>query len=91
MIADIVQHSLPVGRLGKKTRHRHGARHRTEDDEEVSLPLAAVAPGMNSTHSSVSSFIRPAIRFLILNLARAISGASVDNRTAGVGMITVLG
>ena len=37
----------------------------------------AVAPGMNSAHFAVRSFIRPPIRFLILNFARAMSGASV--------------
>ena len=37
---------------------------------------AAVRPGMNSTHRSARSFIRPEIRFLTLSLARAISGAN---------------
>src|SRR5205823_3139239 len=38
---------------------------------------APVAPGMNSVQRRVSSFMWPAIRFLTLNLARAISGANV--------------
>ena len=35
-----------------------------------------VCPGMNSTHLAVRCFIRPEIRFLTVNLARAISGAN---------------
>jgi hypothetical protein len=39
MIPHVCQRFLPVGRLGKQTGNGHSAYHRTENDEEIPLPL----------------------------------------------------
>src|SRR5437867_2130854 len=91
VVADAGQHSFPVGRLGQKTRNRHGARHRTKDDEEVALPLFRGA----SRHEH-----RPRIRKLLDQAGSSFLDSQFGagnlrrqryNGTARARMIAVLG
>ena len=59
MVSHTHQHLLPVCRLVKKTGNGHGTRHGTEMTKKFCFRSVAVTPGMNSTHRSVGSFIRP--------------------------------
>ena len=91
MISNAGQHFLPVGRLGKNTGNGYGTRHRTKNDEKVSLPLCCRC----SRHE-----VHPPIRKLFHQAGNSFSDTELGasnlrrqrhNRAAGVGMITVLG
>jgi hypothetical protein len=91
MIPHTSQHLLPVGSLGKKTGNGNGTRHRTKNDEKVSLPLCwgqsrhELNPSIGTPfHHSGNSFSNT--EFGARNLRR-----QRRNGATGVGMITVLG
>src|SRR5947209_18045297 len=81
------QHFLPLCRFGKNAGNGYGARHRTKNDEEVSLPLCRGSSWHKLDprfHQAGNSF--PNTGFGASNLSR-----QRRNRAAGVWPIAVLG
>src|SRR5207249_11069366 len=88
MISHSRQYFLPVARLSKNACNGHGTRHRTKNDEEVSLPLR-FARSRHKLHPPVlldhSRYSFSNSEFGASNLRR-----QSRHRAAGIGMITML-
>src|SRR5439155_24289661 len=87
MISYASQHSFPIDRLGKNAGYRYGSRHRTKNDEEVSLPLRC-GPSRHELHPAIP-FDQPGNSFSNTEFGAGHLRGQRRNRTASIRMITM--